>query len=393
VPRCRVRNQEEEEMAYDGSYRLISTDDHIIEPPDVWVGRLESKYQAQAPRVVEVDGDERWIFEDQKLVNVGLAVMAGKRYEEYSPKAARYADMLPGCYDPKARLEDMDRDSIEAQVLFPSTPGMAGQTFAEAEDKGLALRCLQTYNDWLADTWCAADPKRLVGQVIVPFWDMDLAVAELQRGVALGHRALSLPNDPASMGYPALSRPYWDPLWSAVEEAEVPVTLHISSGTQKRSLPLEPGQGSPPAVFNTVRPTANFTVLADLVFSGVLARHPKLRFLSVEGGIGWIGYLVQRADEVFNKHRHWSKPPIEEKPSFYFRRQIFANFLDDAVGLTCRHHIGVENLMFEVDYPHSDTTFPRSREIVTERFQDVPEDETRKMLRDNAIRFFDLDLS
>jgi len=374
-------------------YRLISTDDHIIEPPDVWEGRLEAKYQSRAPRVVEIDGEERWVFEDQKLINVGLSVMAGKKYEDYSPKAARFADMRPGCYNPTERLKDMDLDGIEAQVGFPSTPGMAGQTFAEANDKDLALRCLQTYNDWLADTWCAANPKRLIGQTIVPLWDMMLAVAEFQRGLKLGHKALSLPNDPPSMGYPRLCDPYWEPLWDAVEEAGVPVSLHIASGSQKRSLPLTPGEGAPATVFITVGPTANFTVIADMLFSGLLHRHPKLRFVSAEGGIGWLGYLIQRADEVYHKHRHWSKPPITEKPSFYFRRQIFANFLDDAVGVTCRHHIGIDNLMFEVDYPHSDTTFPHSREIAADRFSQVPADEARKIFRDNAIRLFNLDLA
>ncbi|MFN8543377.1 MAG: amidohydrolase family protein [Candidatus Binatia bacterium] len=380
-------------MANGIDFMLISTDDHIIEPRDVWDGRLEAKYAAAAPKVIEVGGEERWVYEDQKLINVGLSVMAGKKYEDYSPKAARFADMRPGCYDPKARLADMDLDGIEAQVLYPSTPGMAGQTFAEGKDKDLALRCLQTYNDWLADTWCAADPKRLIGQMIVPFWDMRLAVAEFQRGLSLGHKALSLPNDPPSMGYPRLCDAYWEPLWDAVEEAGIPVTMHIASGSQKRSLPLTPGEGAPATVFITVGPTANFTVLADMLFSGLLARHPKLRFVSAESGIGWIGYLLQRADEVYEKHRHWSKPPITEKPSFYFRRQLFANFLDDAVGVTARHHIGVDNLMFETDYPHSDTTFPNSRAIVTERFRDVPADEARKICRDNAIRLFDLDLA
>ncbi|MBI4514810.1 MAG: amidohydrolase [Deltaproteobacteria bacterium] len=374
-------------------YMLISTDDHIIEPPDVWHGRLEAKYQSRAPQIVELDGEERWVFEDQKLINTGLSVMAGKKYEDYNPKAARFADMRPGCYDPKERLKDMDLDGIEAQVLFPSTPGMAGQTFSEANDKELALRCLQTYNDWLADSWCAPNPRRLIGQTIVPLWDMRLAVAEFQRGLRLGHKALSMPNDPQSMGYPRLSDRYWDPLWDTVEEAGVPVSMHIASGTQKRWFPLTPGEGSPATVFITVGPTANFTVIADMIFSGLLHRHPKLRFVSAEGGIGWIGYLLQRADEVYHKHRHWSKPPITEKPSFYFRRQIFANFLDDAVGITARHHIGVDNLMFEVDYPHSDTTFPNSRRIASERFSEVPAGEARKIFRDNAIRLFKLDLA
>jgi predicted TIM-barrel fold metal-dependent hydrolase len=285
----------------------------------------------------------------------------------------------------------MDADGIEAEVCFPTVPGMAGTLFARAQDKDLALRCLQAYNDWLADTWCAADRRRLIGQLIVPLWDVRLAAAELERGVRLGHKALSFPNAPETLGLPSLGDPQWDPLWDAVEAAGIPVSLHIASGSMRGALPLEPGAGAPADVFITVAPTTNFTVLATLLFSGVLARHPRLRFLSVEGGIGWLPYLLQRADETFRKHRHWTKPPISEPPSFYFRRQLFANFLDDAVGVVCRHHIGVDNLMFETDYPHSDTTFPHSREVAARTFAEVPADEARKMLRDNAIRFFGLE--
>ncbi len=380
-------------MANTPEYQLISTDDHVVEPPDVWKDRLPSRLQARAPHVIEVDGADVWEFEDRRMSQSGLSVMAGKSFEDYSPKAARFADMRPGCYDPKERLRDMDADGVEAEVLFPGVPGMAGQIFAEIDDKPLSLACLQTYNDWLADSWCATDSRRLIGQVIVPLWDVQLAVKEFQRGVELGHKALSFTATPESMGLPGLGDPHWDPLWDAVEEAGLPVTLHIASGRMNTSaLPLDPGAGARAEVFITVAPTTNFTVMATLMFSGVLERHPKLRFLSVEGGIGWLAYLLERADQTYRKHRHWTHPVISQPPSHYFRRQIFANFLDDAAGLAHRHLIGVDNLMFEVDYPHSDTTFPRSRELVAERFKEIPEDETRRIVRDNAVKFFDLEV-
>lgn len=374
-------------------FPFISTDDHIIEPRDVWAGRLEARFRDAAPRVVDEDGTEAWLFEDQRVPNSGLSVMAGRDYTEYSPKAVRFEAMRPGCYDPRARLADMDADGIAAEVCFPTVPGMAGTLFAQAADKQLALRCLQAYNDWLADTWCAADRRRLIGQVIVPLWDIDLAVAELQRGVGLGHKALSFPNAPETLGLPGLADTHWDPLWNAVEDAGIPVTLHIASGALRGALPLAPGAGAPAEAFITVAPTTNFTTLATLLFSGALERHPRLRFLSVEGGIGWLPYLVQRADETYRKHRHWTKPRISQPPSVYFRRQIFANFLDDAVGVACRHFIGIDNLMFETDYPHSDTTFPRSREVAARVLKDVPAPEARQLLRDNAVRFFGLDAS
>jgi predicted TIM-barrel fold metal-dependent hydrolase len=245
----------------------------------------------------------------------------------------------------------------------------------------------------LADTWCAADSDRFVGQMIVPLWDLDLAVEELQRGVGLGHQALSFPNAPESLGLPNIGDPHWDRLWDAVEEVGVPVSMHIASGSMRDSpLPLAVAAGTPAEVFVTVAPSSNFISVATLLWSGVLQKHPNLRFLSVEGGIGWIAYLVQRADDVYVKHRYWTKAVLKEKPSFYFRRQIFANFMDDEVGLATRHQIGIDNIMFEVDYPHSDTTFPHSKELVTQRFKDIPPDETRKIVRDNAIDFFNLNV-
>ncbi|MBJ22799.1 MAG: amidohydrolase [Deltaproteobacteria bacterium] len=384
---------QEEIMSTAIDYRLISTDDHIIEPPDVWEGRLEKKFQDRAPHVIVNNDMDYWSFEEKQSPNIGLSVMAGRSFEEYTTDPVRFSGMRKGCYDPKERLLDMDRDGIEVSALFPSVPGMAGTLFSEAEDKSLALRCLETYNDWLSDTWCAADPNRFIGQMILPIWDLDLAIKELQRGLGLGHKALSFPNAPESLGLPNIGDEHWDPLWDAVEEAGIPVSMHIASGSMRDSpMPLAVAAGTPAEVFVTVAPSSNFISVATLLWSGVLVRHPKLRFLSVEGGVGWLGYLVQRADEVYMKHRHWTKTKLKEPPSFYFKRQVFANFLDDAVGLTTRHHIGVENIMFEVDYPHSDTTFPNSQELVAKRFKDVPADETRLIVRDNAIKFFGLDL-
>lgn len=379
-------------MAQKNDYLFISSDDHIVEPPDVWEGRLERRLQDKAPRVVEADGNEYWEFEGKRAPNIGLSVMAGRKYEDFTPKAVRFSEMRPGCYDPKARLADMDADGVEAEVMFATFPGMAGTTFADAKDKTLGLACLKAYNDWVIDSWCAANPKRLIGQAIVPLWDVNLAVEELHRAVKLGHKALSFPNAPEALDLPGLADRAWDPLWSAVEAANIPVTLHIASGGMRAALPLNPAAGAPAEVFITVAPSSNFITVATLLWSGIFDRHPRLRFLSVEGGIGWLAYLVDRADGTYLKQRHWTKPVIKEKPSFYFKRNIFANFLDDPAGLATRHLIGIENILFETDYPHSDSTFPRSRELVAERFKDVPADETRKIVRDNAIKLFNLDL-
>jgi len=380
-------------MSTEIDYRLISTDDHIIEPPNVWDDRLESKFQPHAPKLLDLEDMEVWTFEGKKLPNTGLSVMAGRKYEDFTRDPVRFRDMRAGCYDPKERLADMDQDGIEASALFPTVPGMAGSLFSGASDKALGLRCLETYNDWLADTWCATDPNRFIGQAIVPLWDIELAVKELQRALALGHKALSFPNAPESLGLPHIADKYWDPLWDAVEEAGIPVSMHIASGSMRNSpMPMPVAEGTYNEVFVTVAPSTNFISVGTLLWSGIFDRHPKLRFLSVEGGIGWLPYLMQRADAVYEKQRHWINAKIKNKPSSYVKDHIFANFIEDEVGLALRDFIGVENIMFEVDYPHSDTTFPNSQSLVGERFKGVPADETRKIVRSNAIDFFGLDL-
>jgi hypothetical protein len=216
-------------------YRLISTDDHVIEPRDLFEGRLPGRFRDRAPRVIEEDDADVWLVEGRKIPQSGLSVMAGRAYEEYSPKAVRFADMRPGCYDPEERLRDMDLDGVEAQVLFPSLPGLGGQVFSELEDRDFALACLRAYNEWMADSWCSVDPRRLIGQVIVPLWNVRLALQEVQHGVALGHKALSFSATPESLGFPGIGDPHSDPLWDAVEEAGVaPCTSPPGASTRAR---------------------------------------------------------------------------------------------------------------------------------------------------------------
>ncbi len=371
------------------TYNLISTDDHVLEPADTWQKRVPAALKERAPKVVSQNGQETWVIDGERHRHVGLSAMAGRKFEEYTVAPVSFAEMRPGCHDPHHRLKDMDQDGVDAQVLFSSLPGFAGQTFLNLNDKKLALACVRAYNDFLVGEFCAVNPQRLIAQCIVPLWDAEAAAQELDRAVQLGHKGLAFSGNPESLGLKPVPDPYWNPLLARVEDLGVPMSIHIASGMAGMG-PLSPGAGAPAEVFVTVAPSTNMAIVANIIFSGVPARFPKLNLVSVESGIGWIPYFLERADHVYQRHRFWTKSILTQPPSFYFRRQVYATFLQDKAGIFSRSLIGVDNAMWESDYPHSDTTWPNSQKVVKEMFAGVPKQDQRKITVDNAVKLFHL---
>ena len=363
--------------------QVISVDDHVIEHPRVWTDRLPAKYQEVGPRVVEQDGMELWTFEGRLSPTIGLNAVAGKDPKDFGLDPARYDDMLPGCYDVDARLADMDLDGIHAQMCFPSFPGFAGSTFFAAEDKELAVACVAAWNDFIIDEWCAAAPGRFIPMVMVPFWDVDASVAEIERTAAKGAKAITFTEAPHRLGLPSYHSDHWDPLFAAAQDADLPLCLHFGTG------------GAP-----EVAPDANFAVLialfgmnsqfatVDLLLSPVFHKFPRLRVALSEGGIGWIPYVLERVDYTWERHRWYTGVNTEVRPSELFRDHIFGCFIADNAGVEMRDLAGVDNLMFEGDYPHSDSNFPSSRKLLAEVLRDVPDADARKIAEDNARRVF-----
>lgn len=374
-----------------GKLDLISADDHIIEPGDVWTKRAPASLKDKAPHIISRDGVEMWQVEDKVTSNTGLSAMAGKKFEEYTAKAQNYKDMRLGCYDAKARVKDMDLDGVKTQVCFPYVPSLGGENFFELKDAQLRDWVITAYNDWLVEEFQAAAPGRLIGLGILPLYDVQKSVAELERIVKRGIKSISIPYYLEGVkGCKALIDPQYDPIWSSCEEKDIAINLHISSekrgGWEFLKNPL-PGVAE---AYVTSAPLSNFQILADITWTGMLHRHPKLKVVSSEGGIGWVPYFLERADHTYNRHRFWTKSQLTQKPSEYFHRQCYVAFINDQAGIMCRNLIGVDNILWESDYPHTDTTWPYSHKSVDESLPNVPDAERRKIVYENAKRVYHL---
>ncbi|HLX88901.1 MAG TPA: amidohydrolase family protein [Acidimicrobiales bacterium] len=391
--------------------RIISVDDHVVEPANVWSDRLPAKYQDVGPRVVrapmgeitfvggkltvapgtEGSPTDWWYYEELRRPLLRLDAAAGVPREEVTIKGITYEDMRPGAYQVKPRLEDMDVNHLEASLCFPTFPRFCGQTFLEAKDKDLALLCVKAYNDWMVEEWCAESSGRLIPLCLIPLWDAQLAADEVRRNAARGVRAVCFSEIPPFLDLPSVHDPknYWDPFFAACAETSTVVNMHIGSSSKMPSTSAD----APPAVGSTLTHTNATFSLVDFLFSGVLVRFPDLRIAYSEGQIGWIPYILERADTVWLENRGWGgvADKIPEAPSTYFRRQVYGCFFDDAHGLRSVEEIGVDNITYESDYPHSDSTWPHTKEVAERQMAALDDTAKYKIVRGNAIRLFGLD--
>jgi predicted TIM-barrel fold metal-dependent hydrolase len=379
--------------------QLVSVDDHLVERPDVWQDRLPSKYKEAGPRIVESTGNETdqygfgqkvskgrqvWMLEGKIHAQLGLNAVAGRPRDQIGTDPIRFDEMIPGCYDPKARVADMDIDGVQTAMLFPSFPRFAGTMFAQVQDKKPALLCIQAWNDYVLDEWCGPYPDRFIPMIILPFWDVQQSIGEINRLADRGIRAISFPENPATLGLPSFHSDHWDPLWSALEDAQLVLCLHFGT-SGKVTLP---SNDAPMAVMVTLMGTNSMSAVADLIFSPVFHRHPKLKVAMSEGGAGWIPWLLQRADSTWERHRFYQNINQTVRPSELFNKHIWGCFILDEYGVKNRHEIGIDRLTWECDYPHSDSFWPNSRKMVSEMVLDVPDDEVRQIVETNARELY-----
>lgn len=373
--------------------QLISIDDHVIEPPHVWQDRLPEKYREAGPRFVEVEGDfidvagndvsgqrEAWVFEDRMYPNFALNAVVDRDPSEFGSEPYRLEEIMPGCHQPEERVADMDRDGIQAQLCFPTFPRLAGTVFLEADDKDLALLCVRAYNDFIIDEWCGAAPDRLIPMVVLPLWDVDLCVEEIERTAAKGTKAISFPESPARLGLHSFHDRGWNPVFAAAQEADLALCMHFGSS----GMPPETSDDAPQALWIATMGTNSMIAAADLVYSPVFHEFPDLRVALSEGGIGWIPYMLERVDYVWERHRFWTGLAPDVRPSELFRRHIWGCFIDDTTGIRARHEIGIDRICWECDYPHSDSNWPNSRKLLAEELLDVPDSEARRIAEMNA---------
>ena len=392
--------------------KIVSVDDHVVEPPGVWQDRLPVKYQEIGPRTMRAplgemtfvggkfsyapgtDGPmcDWWLYEDLVYPLTRLSAAVGFDRDEVKVTAITFDEMRPGCFDPRARLEDMDANWTEASLSFPTFPRFCGQTFLEADDKELALLCVKAYNDWMFDEWCGPSGGRLIPLPLIPLWDAHLAAEEVQRSAARGGHAVCFTEIPPFLGLPSVHDVdgYWDPFFAACAETDTVVCMHIGSSSKMPATSAD----APPAVQATLSFGNAMSSMSDFLFSGVLVRFPELRLAYSEGQIGWIPYILERADDVWTDHRAWAevRDIIPEPPSSYYRKHVFGCFFKDRHGLESLHRIGVDNVTFETDYPHTDSTWPDTKEIATKMVAGLPDDTIYKIMRGNAIRMLSLDL-
>ncbi len=391
--------------------RFISVDDHIMEPPDVWTSRLAAKFQDDAPRIhrgkiekiTRVSGQDwrvqfgengtvgdYWMYQGQPIALKRINASVGLPLDLRENVPVTYEDVRPGCYELGARLADMDINHMEASLCFPTMPRFCGQTFAEGKDKELGLACIRAYNDFLHEEWCGPSGGRLIPLGLVPLWDAELAAAEVRRNAARGFTAVAFCEIPAFLGLPSIHSGHWEPFFLACDETRTSINMHVGSSSRMPATSPD----APAAVGISLSFNNAMASLADYIFSGILIRYPNLKLAYSESQIGWIPYALMRMDDVWNQHRAWIGlgDSIPDPPSTYYYRSVYGCFFRDDVGVKNLDLVGVNNATFEVDYPHTDSTWPDTKKLAEEHFAHLSPDVIYKICRGNAIKLLNLDL-
>ncbi|MBW1884936.1 MAG: amidohydrolase [Deltaproteobacteria bacterium] len=388
--------------------KIISVDDHLIEPAHMFQSRLPHKYRDIGPRVViepqgdfklvngsyveaPGDGDKMaawWHYEDHRFQMKEMVACPGVASEDVSMQGVTFDDIRPACYEPKARVEDMKQNHVDGSLCFPNYPRFCGQVFAERKDRVLAKLCVEAYNDFMVEEWCGDSEGILIPLCVVPLWDAELAAAEIRRNAARGVRAVAFSEAPVWLDLPSIHTDYWDPFLRACEETKTVICMHIGSGTKT----LYMGADAPTVVSANVIACNSIASLIDWLFSGKFDQFPGLQLLYAECQIGWIPYFVERADDIWQTHQ-WAhgEDRIPNQPSHYYKKHVNVCFFKDTVGIGMIDKIGVDNVSFETDYPHQDGTFPRSKQVAEKLFGHLDEQSVYKIARGNAIELLGLE--
>jgi len=385
---------------------FISVDDHLIEPARLWQDRVPAKMRDIAPRIVREGTSEFWVYEDRQIVTTGLNAVAGKSREEFSPEPISYDDMRPGCYEPAARVADMDQGNVLASMLFPSFPRYCGQVFHEAKDREVGLACVQAWNDFILDDLAGAYPGRFIPMMIIPLWDPRAAAAEIERTAARGAKSIAFSENPTKLGLPSIHTDFWDPVLQACNDTGFVISMHVGSSSNL----IRTSPDMPTLAFMAYSAAANQAgTLLDWLFSGNFVRFPNLKIALSEGSIGWMPYFLERAEQVIDKQRFWaSRFDIDMNASHekgeqkgearfdldtdirqLFKDHVFGTFIEDHAGLRLLDIIGEDNVMLECDYPHSDSTWPDTISLANKWLGDLPEDVQHKITVGNACRVYD----
>ncbi len=359
---------------------VISADSHIIEPPNLWIDYIDPAFRDRAPHCERENGKDVFKCEGGvSLIQVGAVSGAGKKSEDLVLDGTFEENAPPGSSDPHARLGEMDVDGVQAEVLYPS---VALRMFG-IEDAPYQLACFKAYNDWMAD-FCKPYPNRLKGIGVVPIENMEVTAGELRRCKEIGLSGVSISVNPIEDGR-HYDDPMFDPMWAAAEETGLPVSLHIL--TERK---VKPKVGLDRYVGQVLDFTAIETALTRMILSGVFSRFPGLRIVSAENDAGWAGYFLERLDYVFDRRKAFYDIEVDRSrlPSEFFRDHVYLTFMRDRSGILVRDMVGADNLMWSSDYPHLDSTWPNSQKMIERLVGDIPAEDRRKIIAENAAKLY-----
>jgi len=380
-------------------FRVIDVDTHLTEPPDTWTSRVAGRLRDKVPHIERHDGQDAWFADGNRIGAPGYFSMAG--FDGVLPASVppTYDEIPPAMYDSTARLRFLDKEGIDAQVLYPNVGGFGNGYFSTLADRDFALECVRVYNDFLTE-WCSVAPGRLLAVTALPFWDVGAAVAELRRGQELGHRAVNFCNQPQDFGQPPLAHRHWDPLWAAAQEAGISVSFHVGGGTMGTQFAdtAEMGWMTNFAKVSSLIFLDNMRCIADLIMGGVCHRFPELKFVSVESGVGWIPAMLETCDWQWrNGGVRQEHPEYDLLPSEYFRRQIYGCFwFEERAALDAIEQYP-DNILYETDYPHPTCQHPgprtpaqRPRDYATRVLGRLDPAAQAKVLHENAAKVYGL---
>ena len=366
-------------------HTLISVDDHLVEPPWVFEGRVEQRFADLAPRMVENDdGRLQWVFDGKVFPQMGLNALAGRSDRaEVLVEPVRLADMRHGAFDIDARVRDMDLAGVWASVCFPSMiTGFCGRVFSQCSDPALGLAVTKAWNDWLFEEWYSPYPTRIIPLGITFLTDPEAGAAEIYRNAERGFRSVTLPERPHRLGLPSLFLDYWEPIIRACAETDTVISLHVASSGM-----ADHPEGCPNLqVGATLFGQLSLTACAEWLWSGWPLRYPNLKIAMSEGGIGWVAMLIDRLNNIIDRSGYGLGWDI--RPADILRRNFWFCTIDDPSTIQTRYTIGVDRIMVEVDYPHGDGTWPDTQSVIEQCWGHIPPTELRQMCSENAAALY-----
>jgi predicted TIM-barrel fold metal-dependent hydrolase len=368
-------------------YTVISVDDHIVEPPHTFEGRVPSALADRAPRVVDKDdGTQTWIYDGEEIPNVGFNAVVGRPVSEYSFEPARFDEMRKGAWDIDERIRDMDTNGVYASLCFPSfLPGFAGQRIQLGCDPELALATVRAWNDWHIEEWAGSHPGRIIPCQLPYLHDPQVAADEVRRNAERGFKAVTFSEMPHELGLPSIHSGHWEPFIQACDDTQTVINLHIgSSGTSPST-----SADAPPDVMGVLFFGYAMFAAVDWLYSLIPVRHPDIRICLSEGGIGWVPALLDRLDHMLSYHEMygtWSG--IELTPAEVMQRNFWFCAVEDPTAFALRDRIGVDKILLESDYPHCDSTWPDTQAVIEREIGGLPADDIRKITWENASRLY-----